>query len=233
MLGRERYVPALGEQTWWSSPTQIAKDDEAEVVLMTQVECDILGSTTATDDEEETMFRLAGRFARRLHDLRLSVSDNTAPSMPFRDCLEHYLAAGRESIDGHTVDWTRGPIDRACSEGSVRSVPCHRDLPPRNWLLHRSPSGIRFGVIDWERGGSDLWLQDVQRMAYDHWQHKPWLREAYFEGYGREPTEVERLQLDAICLVGAIASISWADRHNDPNFAAVSREVIERVRLKY
>jgi hypothetical protein len=87
-------------------------------------------------------------------------------------------------------------------------------------------------VIDWERARWDLWGQDAQRMAYGDWHHKPHLREAYFEGYGREPTEGEALQLDTICLVTAIASISWAVRHNDASFVALSRAMIERIRAK-
>ena len=127
----------------------------------------------------------------------------------------------------------RGLIDRACAHGPVSAVPCHRDFSPRNWLLQRTGTGIRLGVIDWERGGPDVWLQDVQRMAYDHWHRKPRLRDAFFEGYGRTPTETERLQLDAICMVGAISSIAWADAHNDPTFAAVSRDIIARVKARH
>lgn len=233
LLGLERYVPALGEQSWWSSPTLVACDREAEIILMTEVEGELLTGATVSADEERTIFRLAGRFARKLHGLTGVAPDDNAPAMQFRDRLERYLAAGEGSVDGGTADWARRLIDRACARGAVGAVPCHRDFSPRNWLLQRTATGIRFGVIDWERGGADVWLQDVQRMAYDHWHSKPALRDAFFEGYGRAPTEVERLQLDAICTVGAIASVAWAKAHNDPTFAAVSRDIVERVRARH
>lgn len=38
LLGLEQFVPALGDQSWWSSPSLLAKNDEIEAILMTEVE---------------------------------------------------------------------------------------------------------------------------------------------------------------------------------------------------
>ena len=67
-------------------------------------------------------------------------------------------------------------------------------------------------------------------MEYDHFHNEPHLRDAYFEGYGRGPSDSERLQLNAISLVTAIASIPWAIAHDDAYFAELSRTQIERIR---
>lgn len=232
LMGLERYIPSLGSQTWWSSPTLVAKNSEMDVILMTGVEGDVLGEAAISADEEWTMFRLAGRFIRKLHDLKSTDPNETTAPIDIRDRSEHYLTAGKASIDTETMRWARTLVDQACMAGEVKPVPCHRDFSPRNWLIDRSRSGIKFGVIDWERTGQDIWLQDFQRMVYDHWHHRPQLREAFFNGYGHEPTESEQLQLDVICLVGAIASISWANTHNDINFANISRKVIDRIRAR-
>lgn len=232
LMGLENYIPALGVQTWWSSPTLVAKDCETSVIVMTEVKGDTLGSSPTSTDEELTMFRLAGRFIRKLHDLENFESNQKTAQIDFRNRSEHYLSAGEASVDTETMHWARALVDQATNAGNLKPVPCHRDFSPRNWLIERSQSGIKFGVIDWERTGPDIWLQDMQRMVYDHWHGRPQLREAYFEGYGREPTESELLQLDVICLVGAIASISWANTHNDVNFANISRAVIERIRAQ-
>jgi thiamine kinase-like enzyme len=232
LIGLERFVPALGEQTWWSSPTLITRDDRIAVILMAEVEGEVLNSTSVSAEEGTTMFRLAGQFIRKLHNLDISAPDNLGAAEYLRNRLEYYLGEGEASIDTGTVDWARGLIEQACAAEDAKRVPCHMDFSPRNWLIQRSKDGIRFGVIDWEHARWDLWLQDAQRMAYDDWHRKPHLREAYFEGYGREPTEAEALQLDAICLVTTIASIPWAVSHNDDDFAALSREVIERIRAK-
>lgn len=233
LIGLELCIPALGDQTWWSSPILVAMDRDAEVILMTEVEGEILDTAVTSTDEDRTMFRLAGRFIRKLHDLASSGSDETIVPINLKDRSEHYLSVGEASIDAETMRWARALVDQACLAGNLGSVHCHRDFSPRNWLINRRRTGIQFGVIDWERTGQDVWLQDLQRMVHDHWHHKPQLRDAFYEGYGHHPTDLEQLQLDAICLVGAIASISWADRHHDANFSDMNRKIIARIRARH
>ncbi|MDF1777664.1 MAG: aminoglycoside phosphotransferase family protein [Rhizobiaceae bacterium] len=233
LIGLEHYVPALGVQTWWSSPALVTKDAQMNVMLITEVKGKVLDTISAMADEEWTMFRLAGKFARKLHDLDICAPDDADAPPDLRHRLEKYLAAGESFIDDDTKKWTQALINQACSVGQFTPVACHRDFSPRNWLMAQSQAGITFGVIDWERSGQDLWLYDAQRMVYDHWHEKQQLREAYFEGYGRQPTAAEQLQLDAICQVGAIASIPWAQKHHDQNFATVSRAMITRIQAQY
>ena len=53
LVGLEQFVPALGEQTWWSSPTLLKKDDEIGAVLMTGVEGEMFDSADASPAEIE------------------------------------------------------------------------------------------------------------------------------------------------------------------------------------
>ena len=230
LLGLEQFVPALGPQTWWKSPSLIAKDDELEVILMTEVSGELLDSTPVSSDECTRMFQLAGKFIRKLHDADIRDPDGIDAGEYLRDRLQYYLGAGEKSVDEKTAAWAGELIDEACSFSGLRRVPCHMDFSPRNWLIQRGEEGTGFGVIDWERARWDLWLQDVQRMEYDHFHREPHLREAYFEGYGREPSEDEGLQLNAISLVTSIASIAWAAAHDDAQFVELSRAQIERIR---
>ncbi|NKB58968.1 MAG: phosphotransferase [Alphaproteobacteria bacterium] len=232
LIGLERFVPALGSQTWWASPTLVAKDDEIGVLLMTEVEGEPLDLAELNSSEEAVTFRLAGRFACKLHNLQLSNPEKIAASVHVRERLEFYLAEGESAVDSATAGWARELIELACAE-NCKLVPCHRDFSPRNWLVSKDKSGIKFSVIDWEHASWDLWLNDAQRMAYDHWHSRPQLREAYFEGYGRSLNEAESLQLDTICLATAIASIPWAITHNDENYVNTNRMVIERIRAKF
>ncbi len=232
LTGLELFVPALGEQTWWSSPTLVAKDDEIVVILMTEVEGDLLDTASVAPEEIETMHRLAGRFVRKLHDAEVSAPDGLDGLEYLRDRLDYYLGFADGSIDAQTLSWTRDLIKRACSSGSAKRVPCHMDFSPRNWLIQQNNGEIGFGIIDWERARWDVWLNDAQRMAYDDWHRDARLRDAYFEGYGRVPSESEELQLNTLCLVGAIASIPWAISHHDDHFENLSREMIERIRTR-
>jgi hypothetical protein len=230
LLGLEVFVPALGTQTWWHSPTLIARDDELRVMLMSEVEGELLDSTPVSSDECTRMFKMAGRFIRKLHDADLPDLEGIDAGEYLRDRMEYYLGEGENAVDGETVAWAHDLIDEASSITGVQRVPCHMDFSPRNWLIQRFEEGTGFGVIDWERGRWDLWLQDVQRMEYDHFHREPHLRDAYFEGYGREPSEDEQLQLNTISLVTAIASSPWAIDHNDAHFVELSRTQIERIR---
>ncbi len=229
LLGLEVIVPSLGEQTWWSSPTMISKNDEIEAVLMTGIDGDLLETASASHDEQKEMYRLAGRFSQMLHAVDLAAPDGLDAASHLRTSLEHYLNAGLGHVDKRTVNWARALIDRACLVGVAGRVPCHMDYSPRNWLADRGGGRIKFGVIDWERARWDLWLQDVHRMEYDHWHREPQLRVAYFEGYGRRPTNDEQLQADAMCAVSSIASIPWAIEHGDERFASLSRKMLDRV----
>jgi hypothetical protein len=223
-------VAALGTQTWWQSPSLIARDDELVVMLITEVEGELLDSTPVSSHECTQMFTMAGRFIRRLHDADLPDPDGLDATEYLRDRMEYYLGVAESSVDAKTAEWARELIDQACSIIGVRRVPCHMDFSPKNWLIQRGEEGTGFGVIDWERARWDLWLQDVQRMEYDHFHREPHLRDAYFEGYDREPSDDERLQLKAISLVTSIASIPWAAAHNDAQFVELSRTQIERIR---
>jgi aminoglycoside phosphotransferase (APT) family kinase protein len=233
LIGLEQFVPALGTQTWWQSPTLIARDDELEVILMSEVDGELLDSTPVSSDECTLMFKMAGRFIRKLHDANLPDPEGIDAGEYLRDRMEYYLGAGEKSIDKRTAAWARELIDEAISITRGSRVPCHMDYSPRNWLIQRNEEGTGFGVIDWERSRWDLWLQDVNRMEYDHFHREPHLREAYFEGYGREPSEHEQLQLNTISLVTAIASIPWAIDHNDAQFVEISRTQIERIRAVF
>jgi hypothetical protein len=142
LLGLERFVPALGEQTWWSAPTLMTKDDGLEVILMTEVEGEVLDATAVSADECTTMFRLAGQFIRTLHDLDISAPDYCIGTAAYlRNRLEYYLGESEASIDTGTAAWARELIEQACAVQEARRVPCHMDFSPRNWLIQRREDG--------------------------------------------------------------------------------------------
>lgn len=227
LLGLEQFVPALGEQHWWSAPALIAKDDAIEAILMSDVNGQILEGASASPAELSEMFRLAGRFSALLHNLEVNAPDGLSTKEYLSDRLSYYLNEGKDAVASSIVETAEAMIAEACSHVDSRRVACHMDYSPRNWLLQRSAQGIRLGVIDWERARYDSWLQDIQRMAYDWFHREPHLGDAFYQGYGRDLTARETIQLDAICLVTAIASIPWAVSHNDRQFESLSRHQIQ------
>jgi len=233
LTGLEVFVPKLGRQTWWCAPAVIAKDDQIEAILMSEVEGAILESASVSVEEIETMFSLAGKFSRMLHDLDYSTTDGNDAQTYSPDRLFAYLNEARQSVDEDILNWAQKRVEKYFSETSIRRVPCHMDYSPRNWIIQRSHEGIRFGVIDWERARPELWLHDIQRLAYDDWHREPGLRDRYFLGFGRQLTKTEEQQLDVLCVVMSIASINWAQSKGDNEFVAHSRTVIERVLMKH
>lgn len=73
-------------------------------------------------------------------------------------------------------------------------------------------------------------MEDIQRMTHDYWLDAPELRDAFFEGYGRLPTEAEWRHSNQITLINAVGGVNWAISHGDEAFVQLNRRVIERLK---
>ena len=67
-------------------------------------------------------------------------------------------------------------------------------------------------------------------MIQDHWIREPQLREAFFTGYGREPSELEWRQANQVVLINAVGGVPWSISHGDSEFEKLNRAVIERLK---
>ena len=226
----QEWLPLLPEPTWWSTAALIAKSDELGAAILTEVKGGIVDSTPVTPDERLEMFKLAGRFANLLHSLPYEDESGEDYAEYFVGRFETYMDMAKPYLNADTIRWARNVVGAGEAFAGVKRVVVHCDYSPRNWLIDRRQEGIRFGLIDWERTRPEHWLQDAQRMAQDHWARQPELRQAFFEGYGRQPTVWEERQLNLLVLTNAIPSIPWAIDHHDDRFVALSRAAIERLR---
>ncbi len=169
----ENWVPLLGEPTWWRSSELIAKSDELTAMVITNVEGGLLDETGVSPEECKEMFFLAGKFARKLHDIELGSHDLGDSVDYFAKWGERYLSEADGVVDAKTMEWVRAVFDNGSAFTDVRFVRAHMDYSPRNWLIDRHEEGIRFGIIDWERARIEHWLQDAQWMEFDHWHREP------------------------------------------------------------
>ena len=226
----EEWAPLLPRPGWWSIGELVSKSEDIPAVIVTAVAGDTLDTAPVTDGERREMFALAGRFASILHSLPIEDDGDEEYAWTYLKRAEHLIGLAEPYLDRGTVEWARSVISKGEAFAGTERVATHHDYSPRNWLIDRGDDGIRFGLIDWERARMDHWLQDAQRIAHDHWQTDPQLREAFFEGYGRAPTEAEERQLDLLTLLNTIGAVPWAIERNDAGFERLSRRIIERLK---
>ncbi|MDA1278912.1 MAG: aminoglycoside phosphotransferase family protein [Chloroflexi bacterium] len=226
------WVPILGDQSWWSTPDILAKNDELQAIVISEVRGGLLDSTVVSRDECQTMFELAGRFARLLHDSPIAIAESVEPVEDVLSAAGRYIPAAVGHLDSRTIDWAKEVIGDGQAFANARVVPAHMDYSPRNWFADRQGRGIRFGLIDWEQSRHSIWLQDVARMAFDHWQREPVLRDYFFRGYGRQPTEIEERQMQLLALINMIGGVPYSVTMGDKYFENLCRGIIELLKTK-
>lgn len=229
-LTLREWAPKLPTAELWSAPSAVAIDDDLGALIMTRIPGEPLDSTETTLAERTEMFRLAGKLAALIHTLEVDASKAGPPRSYDRDLLAFFLEKAEPYTDPKTLEWIEDACGAKDAYEGLAFVPTHSDFAPRNWLVDRSGEQIALGLIDWERARPGYWLEDMQRVAQDDWLKEPELRTAFFEGYGRFPTEREERQLNLIVLMNATGTISWAAEHGDTEFAAFGHNTIERMK---
>jgi len=224
----EHWVPRLNDGAWWAAPEVVATSDELGAVILTELLGEIIEDSPPGPDELVTVYRHAGRLARSLHDADIDLSDEPRNQLYAADGIDRYFEMSRGHIDASTRDWAKVILTRADAWDGLDVVAMHGDYSPRNWIIESGDPTIK--VIDWERSRPGYWVEDIQRMTHDHWLEAPQLRDAYFEGYGRTPTEAEWRQANQITLINAVGGVGWAISHGDERFAGHNRRVIERLK---
>jgi hypothetical protein len=232
VLALREWAPKMEPGEWWSAPEVVADDVELGAALLSELPGEPLEDIESTRSERVEMHRLAGRLAAMVHALDVDPYRAGPERLYGREILDLYLEKGEPYMDRETLRW----IERVCGAPGVFDglgiVPTHSDFSPRNWLLQRGGNGLALGLIDWERARPGFWLEDMQRVAQDHWLTAPELRAAFFEGYGRVPGEREERQLKIIVLMNAAGTVSWATEHDDHAFAELGRRTIEQLKVE-
>ncbi len=220
------WVPELERSGKWHSPELVASSSELGALILTEAPGEVLDDSEIGLDDRLEMHRIAGWLAAQIHSLDVDASEAGPPRLYAQKMLGDHIELASSYFELETLQWLEkvAAIDNLFD--SLEVVPTHSDYSPRNWLIHRRDGVISLGIIDWERARPGYWLEDAQRMAFDHWSENPQLRTAYFDGYGRVPNPVEERQLKLICLANAIGTVSWATEHGDTAFAQFGRRTL-------
>jgi hypothetical protein len=175
---------------------------------------------SAPPEGDAVVHHAAGRFLAALHRLEIRDDDR----LPLGDALAQRTRAWRRRVElepeWHRVVDEHGPRPELF-EG-VSRVPCHRDFEARNWLW----DGDTLAVVDFEHARMDCGLVDLAKLTVGSWRARPDLRTAFFAGYGREPTEVERERMRCVLVLHGLASLAWGREHGHETHVREGREAL-------
>jgi hypothetical protein len=225
-----QWAPKLERSAAWSAPEVVANSPELGAVIITELPGEILQESKASLGDRIEMHRIAGWLARQIHDLDVDPGETGPVRLSGPELFASYIEMASPYVDPETLKWVEHITARDDLFDGLAVVPTHSDFSPRNWIFARTGDRVTLGLIDWERARPSYWLQDIYRVSIDHWLKDPELRDAFFEGYGREPSDEEETQRKLICLANAVGSIPWAIEHDDVQFANFARQAL--VRLK-
>ncbi len=226
------WIPKLRTDFEWHTPELVADSPELGALILTEVPGEIMQDAQVSLDDQLRMHRAAGQLASQIHQLDVDAHDVGAPRLYDQETWDRYLELAVPYLDSEIIGWLERISAGDHLFKGLSLVPTHSDFSPRNWLINRSGANISLGLIDWERARAGYWLEDVQRVAFDHWLKEPRLKTEFFDGYGRSPTAVEEHQLKLISLCNAVGTVSWATEHGDIEFADFGRRIIALLRSK-
>ncbi|MEV4873892.1 aminoglycoside phosphotransferase family protein [Streptomyces syringium] len=218
------WAPALHPH----APRLLDADEEQRHLLMTAVAGQPVNTLSLPPDEARQVHRQAGRLMRALHE--------AAPPTVLTDFGRQRAAYIRPQLaDGATpltaTESTLAFDALALLEelGPQTAVPSHLDFTSRNLLWQsglpasRTP---RLGVIDFETSRYEAAGRDFLRITQRTLRINHDLRQAFFSGYGRNPTPQERYLMHICGVADAAAITVSATQAGNSAFATEARGVL-------
>jgi Ser/Thr protein kinase RdoA (MazF antagonist) len=213
------WVPALGG----AAPELVAAYDDLRLLIVTK----IVGQPAEQSDAEHdpAVHHAAGRLIRRLHDAEPPRCDGELAGATARK-LEMWIGRGRELLTANEIAVARQQVAPLATAGPVHVVPVHMDNQPRNWIV--GADGL-VSLIDFGACKRDTWIRDMTRLYVQQWDRRPDLREAYYEGYGRNPGPADMMLLRCYLAYSGLSTVVWAHEHGDTSFAAHGHAILARL----
>lgn len=181
--------------------------------------------------EERALYWQAGVLTARLHEA-------CATEDPAQAVAETALHAAADRVEKHLVQ--AGPLMNAAEQHLIRgyaqrlrqvgSVPVgliHGDNRPRNWLWSRPDQ--RLALVDFEMTRSAPVVQDFVILDTTVWADRPDRMDTFFQGYGRQLTEGERIALQCLTALDAAVSLALGPSHSDAFVTSSGRRTLDRL----
>jgi tRNA A-37 threonylcarbamoyl transferase component Bud32 len=220
-----RWAPALGAGR---APRLEAADPALRAVIVSFLPgAPMLGAIDP--DTELHAYRQVGRLLALLH--------GAAP--PSRDTavLERLLERSEQQLSKAAAELSPAQQKLARRAASLlteigpqlRAVPTHGDLQPRNQLLDNVTRTV--ALIDFEKAALAPPVRDLVRLEPGIFTGRPLLREAFYEGYGRDLEPFEVRALHAWVVLDSVSALAWGIPNHDEEIVLRARTALNDPRF--
>lgn len=235
----ENWAQAFGDK----APRLLAvREQEPGALLLAELPGEVIADRPIPDAHLSRAWQEAGRALAGLHAFGIGEHfgpcrrDGTMAGPRVRDAEEYVssrLAADAERaersefLDAAEMGIIRGAQKLVGAYEGERSVPCHRDYGPDNWLIAAADRWT--GVIDFEMSAWDVRVADFSRYPRWEWMLRPDLVDAFFDGYGRTLTAAEQEQLLVAHVQYALSAILWGHEHEYHGFVREGHDALATI----
>lgn len=235
--GYEQWSPCFDT----SVPNLLAVyEDDPLALLVDDLPGRVMQSVELPVEQEVAVWRAAGQALIKLHNLANGEyfgscrRDGTPAEEPTHDAVQYIStelkllisqAAHANLLNENEMAVVRSAQELTPAFANEQPVPCHRDYGPDNWLV--TGEGTWAGVIDFEMAHWDVRVADFSRYPNWEWILKPYLLDAFFEGYGRHLTQQEGEQLLVARTHYALGAIVWGREHSFYGFMEEGHEALK------
>lgn len=213
------WAPVLGG----SAARLVSVDSQTMTILVTA-----LPGRLCHDPGDTGAHRQAGALLRLLHD-----AEPPRPLEDFQHWLTGRVGSWREQAAGLLSASERRIIDQHLAALRMLGVPsggvCHLDYQPRNWLLDHSRT---LRVIDFEHTRLDLLARDFVRLHFRCWTARPDLRDAFFDGYGRNLAEVDQQAIRHCGAIDVLTALVRGRQTGDATMTAHGRQTLRQLQQR-
>ena len=203
-------------------PRLLEADEEKRTLILTEIP----RTTVSHHPDPQQVYEQAGSFLASLHSLEFQDPDEMPLKTALLKRLELFNKEAGRLLEGEYLNDINAQIKSLLSEVHLQRVPCHRDFMEYNWLL-KSDGTIWF--FDFEHARPDYWLLDLCKMNALVWLERPYLKDAFFQGYGYEPKEWEESLLRLWSVVWSVGTLEWAMVHGDGRYEKQGRTAAIRL----
>jgi pyruvate,water dikinase len=206
------------------APSLLAADHTLRAVILTMLPGIPLSEANLSPAGERQAYRQAGQL--------LSILHSSIPPAPDSRVLDRLAGNAGDLLRQVGDELTAQQRTRLREQASylqaqarqLPAVPTHGDFQSRNLLW--DPATRQLAVIDFEKAAPAPAVRDLILLEAGPLHDRHDLRDAFYQGFGRALSLIERAALTALLHLDALADLAWGISNGDTYMAAAARRVI-------